>query len=205
MWHDLAKIKLSRHEEVKEQADWEYFCDLWSSTAFVERLQQNSDSWSKRKWESRNGLKKTPYHHGTQDQDRMLELKSQNTLEDISDKDIMECILGHHFVRLRGWARSLSTSTQTDASESTNRCPSYDELLTELATTRNRLKEVKGGLDECHQVLRGQGFMPAPSNPSHISYQNFGFVSRPHSRFNPSTSYPETNPLFTDANEHDST
>ncbi|PON43024.1 hypothetical protein PanWU01x14_276800 [Parasponia andersonii] len=134
--HDLAKAKLSRHDEVKEQVDWEYLCDLWSSTTFV---------------------------------DRMLEWRSQNTPEEMSDKEIMERVLGHHFVRLRGWARFSSTSTQTDASDSTDRRPSYEELLVELATIRYRLKEIEVGFDECRQVLRSQGLTLAPSNPDPIS------------------------------------
>ncbi|PON97606.1 hypothetical protein TorRG33x02_065160 [Trema orientale] len=74
---DPTKAKSLRHEEVKEQIDWEYLCDLWSSQTFL---------------------------------DRMLELRSQNFPEDMSDKDILERVLGHHSVRLKGWARSLTTN-----------------------------------------------------------------------------------------------
>ncbi|PON33996.1 hypothetical protein TorRG33x02_354010 [Trema orientale] len=96
--------------------------------------------------------------------DCMLELRSQNTPEDMSDKDILECVLGRHYVRLKGWTRSPTTNTQTDTPDSTNGRPNYAELCAELTTTKNRLYEVEGGLDECRQVLQSQGYMPPPSS-----------------------------------------
>ncbi|POO01075.1 hypothetical protein TorRG33x02_032580 [Trema orientale] len=96
--------------------------------------------------------------------DCMLELRSQNTPEDMSDKDILEHVLGCHSVRLKGWARSPTIDTQTDIPDSTNGRPTYTELCAELTAMKNRLHEVEGSLDECRQVLRGQGYMPPPSS-----------------------------------------
>ncbi|PON91151.1 hypothetical protein TorRG33x02_129670 [Trema orientale] len=132
-------------------------------------------------------------------------LRAQHPPNVLTYKEIMERVLDRHSVRLTGWARSFSTSTQTDASDYTDRRPSYEEHLVELPTTRNRLKEVEGGLDEYRQVLRGQGLMSTPSNLSLISDQNSGPTLRPHSRFYLSTSHPEAHTLSSGANEHDFT
>ncbi|PON39455.1 hypothetical protein PanWU01x14_304880 [Parasponia andersonii] len=127
--HDLAKAKLSRHDEVKEQVDWEYLCDLWSNTAFVGRVLADRigqiETWFTMHFDPETGWTGLDLQSLY---DRMLELRSQNTPEEMSDKEIMERVLGRHSVRLKGWPRSPSTSTQTDASDSTDRCPSYGLL-----------------------------------------------------------------------------
>ncbi|POO00921.1 hypothetical protein TorRG33x02_031040, partial [Trema orientale] len=108
--------------------------------------------------------------------DRMLELRSQKTPDDMSDKEILECVIGRRSIRIKGWARSPTTNTQTDTPNSTNGRPTYAELCVELTTMKNRLHEVEGGLDECHQVLRSQGFMPH-SNSGLVSDQSSGPTS----------------------------
>ncbi|PON80403.1 hypothetical protein TorRG33x02_234070 [Trema orientale] len=118
--------------------------------------------------------------------DRVMVLRAQHPPNVLTYKEIMERVLDRHSVHLTGHS-------------------SYEEHLVELSTTRNRLKEVERGLDECRQVLRGQGRMFAPSNLSPISDQNFGPTLRPHSMFYLSTSHPEAHTLSSGANEHDST
>ncbi|PON77432.1 hypothetical protein PanWU01x14_025930 [Parasponia andersonii] len=66
--------------------------------------------------------------------------------------------------------------TQTDSPDSTNWRLTYVEFCAELTATRNRLHEVEGDLDECHQVLGNQGYMP-PSSSGLVSDQSSGPTS----------------------------
>ncbi|PON45139.1 hypothetical protein TorRG33x02_329450, partial [Trema orientale] len=69
--------------------------------------------------------------------DCMLELRSQNTPEDIFDKDILERVISRHSVQCKGWARSSTTNTQIDTPDSNNGRPTYAELCAELTATKN--------------------------------------------------------------------
>ena len=81
-----------------------------------------------------------------------IALRAEHTPNVLSDKEIMEHVLGRHSVRLSGWGRSTSHSTTTSDSGKTQR-PTYEELAKRLDTTQQQLHEVVEGLDECRQVL----------------------------------------------------
>ncbi|PON70783.1 hypothetical protein PanWU01x14_078090 [Parasponia andersonii] len=68
---------------------------------------------------------------------RMIALRAEHTPEVLSDKDIMERILGRHSVYLGGWGRSPSSSTTTsDMNSGQPRRPTYDELAKRLTSTQ---------------------------------------------------------------------
>ncbi|PON75507.1 hypothetical protein PanWU01x14_041320 [Parasponia andersonii] len=95
--------------------------------------------------------------------DRMIALRAEHTPEVLSDKDIMEHILGRHSIYLKGWGQSPSGSTATsDMNSGEPRRPTYDELAKRLTSTQQQLFEVVEGLNECRQVLREHNLMPPP-------------------------------------------
>ena len=107
----------------------------------------------------------------------MIALRAEHTPDVLSDKEIMERVLGRHSVRLSGWGRSTTSSTATSDSGRTRR-PTYEELAEQLNTTRQQLHEVVEGLDECRQVLRQHNLMPPPRPRTSISDQNSGPATR---------------------------
>ena len=107
----------------------------------------------------------------------MIALSAEHTPHVLSDKEIMECVIGCHSVRLSGWGRSTTSSTATSDSSRTRR-PTYEELAEQLNTTRQQLYEVVEGLDECRQVLWQHNLMPPPQPRTSISDQNSGPTTR---------------------------
>ena len=94
----------------------------------------------------------------------MIELRSQHIPREMFDKEILDCVLGCYSIGLKGWARSPSTSTQTNASDSSTNHSSYVKLASQLFAIQDRLCEVE-------EILRLQGLMP-PSPPTHASDQH---------------------------------
>ena len=113
-------------------------------------------------------------------QERMIALRAEHSPDVLSDKEIMERVLGRRSVRLSGWGRSTSGSTATSDSGRTRR-PTYEELAELLNTTQQQLHDVVEGLDECRQVLRQHNLMPPPPPRTSVSDQN----SAPATRFPP--------------------
>ena len=126
-------------------------------------------------------------------QEEMMQLRLDNTPETMTDKKILERVLGQQSVRLFGWARSLSTSTATLSSEESSR-PTYDELVEDLNKYKSRFEELEGDVDMMRQVLISKNLMP-PSLRPHISDHSSG----PSSRFHPDPSR-HSNSEFVDEN-----
>ncbi|PON49271.1 hypothetical protein PanWU01x14_231460 [Parasponia andersonii] len=109
----------------------------------------------------------------------MIALRAEHTPEVLSDKDIMEHILGRHSVYLKGWGQSPSGSTATsDMNSGEPRHPTYDELDKRLTSTQQQLFEVVEGLNECRQVLREHNLMPPQRCKTTVSDQNSGPATR---------------------------
>lgn len=92
----------------------------------------------------------------------MMHLRETFTPEEMSDKKIMERVLGRKSVYLRGWGRSPNTNDIPGACASTKtNQPSYQELLQKFndATTR---------LDEVFSILRQKNLMPATSGTNEM-------------------------------------
>ena len=68
-------------------------------------------------------------------QERMITLRTEHILDVLSDKEIMERVLGCHFIRLSRWGRSATSSTATSDTGRTRR-PTYEELAEQLNRTR---------------------------------------------------------------------
>lgn len=77
--------------------------------------------------------------------------------EEMSDKEILEAVLGRHSVYLRGWGRSSGTTNNNKAHGTTIESdqPSYQELV-------HRLNEANNRLDEVVNVLCQNNLMPQP-------------------------------------------
>lgn len=93
--------------------------------------------------------------------DQMVALRNEHTPEELSDKDIMERVLGRRSVYLRGWGRSVRSATRNSNQEhvADPNIPSYQEILQQLNEANNRVREV-------YDILRYNNLMPPPSTPS---------------------------------------
>lgn len=80
--------------------------------------------------------------------------------EELSDKDIMERVLGRYSVQLRGWGRSVSNAigNQDHNTSVEPNFPSYQEILEQLNEANKRVREVV-------DILRHNNLMPPPSTP----------------------------------------
>lgn len=88
----------------------------------------------------------------------MRHLRENFTPEEMSDKKIMEMVLGRHSVYLRGWGRSTSTNDNPGAraSRMTNQS-SCEELLQKFNDASTRL-------DEVFSILHQNNLMPPGTN-----------------------------------------
>lgn len=93
-------------------------------------------------------------------QKEMLKLRKEHTDEEsMSDKMILEKVLGRKSVRLNGWGRDPVTShTNGGTSVRTSKRPKYDELVDEVET-------LKGMCANLTQALIDKKIMPQPSTP----------------------------------------
>ncbi|KAK1357569.1 hypothetical protein POM88_050825 [Heracleum sosnowskyi] len=89
--------------------------------------------------------------------DKMMDIRQCYSPEEMSDKEIMETVLGRHSVYLRGWGRSSgTTNNETDGTTIKSNQPSYEELV-------QRLNEATNRLDEVVNVLCRNNLMPQPN------------------------------------------
>ncbi|XP_063944594.1 uncharacterized protein LOC108203730 [Daucus carota subsp. sativus] len=91
--------------------------------------------------------------------DQMISLREVYSLEELSDKEIMEAVLGRHSVYLRGWGRSSKTNNEGHQTTTESTQPSYQELVEQLNDANNRL-------DEVVSVLRQNNLMLQPKTSS---------------------------------------
>ncbi|EXC35021.1 hypothetical protein L484_017722 [Morus notabilis] len=96
-----------------------------------------------------------------------MKLRQHHSAKEMSDKSIMERVLGCEFLRF------------ADSSSHLIR-PTYDELLAELNAINSRLHDVEGGLDEFCQVLRANSLMPPPPKPKYVSDADLYLNSEQH-------------------------
>ena len=93
----------------------------------------------------------------------MMALRAQHTPEEMSDKDIMERILGRSSAHLKGWGRSFSSTTSTSQRNPTeSNKPTYDELAQRLDEANNRLDSTNDQLSIVVEILRKNNMMPPP-------------------------------------------
>nr|KAJ0224102.1 hypothetical protein LSAT_V11C200069020 [Lactuca sativa] len=76
----------------------------------------------------------------------MKKKRNEHSLESMSDKLILEKVLGRSSVRLLGWGRDPVVAGNIAGSIEKSKCPSYDELVDELET-------MKGEHDAMKQIL----------------------------------------------------
>ncbi|KAF4360553.1 hypothetical protein F8388_017803 [Cannabis sativa] len=96
----------------------------------------------------------------------MKALRDQHTPEELSDKNIMERILGRRSVHLRGWGRSFNGASGTSQRNTTQPDhPTYEELLQKLNEAYNRLDSTNERLSLVVDILHHNNLMPPPNVP----------------------------------------
>ncbi|KAM6547717.1 hypothetical protein CsatB_019393 [Cannabis sativa] len=120
------------------------------------------ETWRLRHWHKENGWE-TPELKDTYE--KMIQLRQDNPPEKMSDKEILEQVLGRHFVRLFGRGRSPNISETTSTSSDPDR-PSYSQLM-ELYL------DLRGELDTMRQTLIAKEIM-LPSTNTHASDHSSG-------------------------------
>lgn len=94
--------------------------------------------------------------------DKMMDIRSIYSPEEMSDKEILEAVLGRHSVYLRGWGRSSgTTNNKSHGTTIESDHPSYQELVQRLNEANNRLDEVVNVL--CQNNLMPQSKI-SPTN-----------------------------------------
>lgn len=84
-------------------------------------------------------------------QEEMLKLRNENSVDSMSDKAIMEKVLGRNSVRLGGWGRDPVTGKSTSTTES-NR-PTYNQLAT-------RVQHLEATVGTMHKLLIENNIIP---------------------------------------------
>ncbi|KAM6589518.1 hypothetical protein CsatA_012123 [Cannabis sativa] len=120
------------------------------------------ETWRLRHWHKENGWE-TPELKNTYE--KMIQLRQDNPPEKMSDKEILEQVLGRHSVRLFGWGRSPNISETTSTSSDPDR-PSYSRLM-ELYL------DLRGELDTMRQALIAKEII-LPSTNTHASDHSSG-------------------------------
>ncbi|PON91089.1 hypothetical protein TorRG33x02_131200, partial [Trema orientale] len=165
-WNSRNGSMSTPRHHVTRGADWD------APTGHIE-------TWRLRHWHSEHGWT-SPELEAKYNE--MLQLRQHNPPENMTDKDILEKVLGRQSVRLFGWGRSPSTSDATCTSEESGR-PTYAQLLEDLNIYKFRFQELEGDVELMRQALISKNIMPPSSRP-HVSDQSSGPSSR--FRLNPS-------------------
>ena len=105
----------------------------------------------------------------------------------MTDKDILEKVLGRQSVRLFGWGRSPSTSGTTCTSEESSR-PTYNQLVEDLNQYKSLFREIQGDVNMLRQVLIEKNIMSPPSTPHIPSDHSSGRSRLGYYRLDPSSS-----------------
>ncbi|KAK9051006.1 hypothetical protein SSX86_027631 [Deinandra increscens subsp. villosa] len=88
----------------------------------------------------------------------MMKLRNEHSVESMSDKLILEEVLGRSSVRLHGWGRDPTITSTMGTSQKIKR-PTYGELVDELET-------LKGKCAVMEQILIEKNIMPPPRSTS---------------------------------------
>ncbi|XP_052206195.1 uncharacterized protein LOC127810657 [Diospyros lotus] len=121
--------------------------------------------------------------------EQMMQLRRDNSPDKMTDKDILEKVLGRQSVRLFGWGRSPSTSGTTCTSEESSR-PTYKQLVDDLNRYKSLFQELQGDVNMLRQVLIEKNIMPPPSTAHVPSDHSSGRSRLNPSRLDPSSSSP---------------
>lgn len=93
----------------------------------------------------------------------MMYLRGQHPPEELSDKEIMERVLGRVSVYLRGWGWSSSVTTSTSHRENiVGNQPTYEELVERLNDTTSCLNATNEQLSVVVDILRHNNLMAPP-------------------------------------------
>lgn len=91
-----------------------------------------------------------------------MKLRNEHSVESMSDKSILEKVLGRSSVRLHGWGRDPTTA-RSDTNRNSYR-PSYNEVVDDLESLKKKCTLLQ-------QVLIDNNLMP-PSATTEASQQN---------------------------------
>ncbi|KAK1415276.1 hypothetical protein QVD17_31054 [Tagetes erecta] len=86
----------------------------------------------------------------------MMKLRNEHSVEAMSDKSIIEKVLGRNSVRLNGWGRDPVIASNTPGMTQNSKRPTYDELV-------DTIIKVNGRCEIMEQALIEKNIMPPPS------------------------------------------
>ncbi|KAK1413066.1 hypothetical protein QVD17_34796 [Tagetes erecta] len=88
--------------------------------------------------------------------EEMMKLRNEHSVEAMSDKSIIEKVLGRNSVRLNGWGRDPVIASNTPGITQNSKRPTYDELV-------DTVIKVNGRCAIMEQALIEKNIMPPPS------------------------------------------
>ncbi|KAL8251243.1 hypothetical protein R6Q59_034936 [Mikania micrantha] len=100
--------------------------DLYSSSCQIE-------TWRLTHWDAKKGWISKEAAATYED---MMRLRKHHSVESISDKSILEKVLGRSSVRLHGWGRDPTICSNTTGTNQKSKHPTYIELVDEVETLK---------------------------------------------------------------------
>ena len=95
----------------------------------------------------------------------MKKMRNEHSVETMSDKLILEKVLGRSSVRLFGWGRDPLVDGNTSRSSKKSKRPTYDEVVDELET-------LKGKYATMEKILIEKNIMPPHGDTSEFGTSN---------------------------------
>ena len=105
----------------------------------------------------------------------MKKLRNEHSLESMSDKLIMEKVLGRSSVRLFGWGRDPVVAGNTASSSNNSKRPTYDELVDELGILKEKNATMEQKYAAMEQLLIEKNIMTPPVSTSSARSHNGTF------------------------------
>ncbi|XP_076904199.1 uncharacterized protein LOC143559547 [Bidens hawaiensis] len=118
------------------------------------------ETWRLTHWDAEKGWISTDAAAIYED---MMKLRNEHSLESMSDKSIIENILGRSSVRLHGWGRDPVIGSNTMGTTQKSKRLTYEELVDALETIKDKCATME-------QTLIEHNIMAPPSNTSGTSH-----------------------------------
>ncbi|KAL4585273.1 hypothetical protein LXL04_009889 [Taraxacum kok-saghyz] len=121
------------------------------------------ETWRHTRWDEENGWKSQEM---AAKYEEMKKLRNEHSLESMSDKLIMEKVLGRSSVRLFGWGRDPVVAGNTASSSNNSKRPTYDELVDELGILKEKNATMEQKYATMEQLLIEKNIMTPPVSTS---------------------------------------
>ncbi|KAI3717301.1 hypothetical protein L1987_68841 [Smallanthus sonchifolius] len=134
---------------------------MWSETKYLDLDSSlgQLETWRLNHWDAKKGWISADVATTYED---MMKLRNQHSVESMSDKSILEKVLGRSSVHLNWWGRDLVIASNTMGTTQKSKCPTYDKVVNELETLKAKWASME-------EILIEKNIMPPPPKTSGTS------------------------------------